>query len=191
LNPILEFRGFRIDLEVSMRLLPLGIVAVFVLVLSAGSAWAWGNASNCVGCHTTLNPNNDDGALHTAHNTFINDCGWCHGSSGFTPVRTNESENDSENSCTGCHTLGGLYAIHGGAANCSPCHSADPPLPGMESDVPPYYGNPAATTLEAWNVCFDGLDNDGDGVRDGNDPDCATVPTEWESWSAIKTHYGK
>ena len=59
----------------------------------------------------------------------------------------------------------------------------------MESDVPPYYGT-AATTLETWNVCFDGLDNDGDGDRDGGDSDCASVPTEWKSWSVIKDHYG-
>jgi len=172
-------------MEVSMKLLRFGLLAVALIALTAGSAFAWGDANNCVGCHTTMTAG---GALHTAHNAFVEDCGWCHGDSGFTPVLTKESELDAGNSCSGCHLAGALRNIHITATeeSCG-CHGGD--APGLESDVPAYYGT-AATTLEAWNVCFDGLDNDGDGDRDGGDTDCASVPTEWKSWSTIKDHYG-
>lgn len=168
-----------------MKLLRLGLVALFLIAMSAGAAWAWGNASNCVSCHTTLTAG---GALHTAHNTFITECGYCHGDSGVTPVLTNESALDPDNSCTGCHTLGGLYAKHGGADACSPCHSGNPPAPGLESDVPPYYGT-VATSIT--NPCDDNLDNDGDGLVDTDDSDCPEVDVEWKSWSLIKETYGE
>lgn len=166
-----------------MKFLRLGIVAISLLALSAGSAFAWGNASNCTGCHPALDAG---GELHTLHNSIINDCGWCH--SADNSVRTNTSELAAENGCNGCHTLGGLYAIHT-AANCG-CHSADPPPAGLESDVPPYYGT-AATPYGESRVCWDELDNDGDGDVDKGDQDCANVDNEWKSWSTIKEHYGE
>lgn len=172
-----------------MRHLRLGLIAIFLVSLGAGSAWAWGNSSNCVGCHSTMNPLNGDGALHSAHAAgLVTDCGWCHPSGGGLPVLTNESELDPDNSCTGCHSLGGLYAIHT-AANCG-CHAADPPPAGLESDKPPYYGT-AATTFGTTRQCWDELDNDGDGDVDGADQDCIGVPNEWKSWSTIKEHYGE
>ena len=47
----------------------------------------------------------------------------------------------------------------------------------------------AATTLQAWSIRLDSLDNEGDGDRDGGDSGYANVPTEWKSWSTIKEHY--
>jgi hypothetical protein len=172
-----------------MKFLRLGLVAISLLALSAGAAFAWGNASNCVDCHTDLNPNNEGGALHSAHaGGLVTECGYCHPAGGGLPVRTNESELAAENSCNGCHTLGGLYAKHG-PENCF-CHQANPPAPGLESDVPPYYGT-AATPYGESRVCWDNLDNDGDGDVDSRDEDCANVDNEWKSWSTIKEHYGE
>lgn len=162
------------------------VLVAATLALGTGAAFAWSNVSNCVGCHTTLDPVSTSGELHTAHNDFINDCGWCHPNSGN--MKTNSSELDSNNGCSGCHSAGGLRPIHAGstAESCG-CHSGDPT--GAESDIPPYYGT-AATTYGESRSCWDELDNDGDGDKDKGDTDCANVPTEWKSWSALKEHFG-
>jgi hypothetical protein len=172
-----------------MKFLRFAIVALGLIAMAAVPAWGWGDANNCVTCHTTFNPNNGDGASHAAHGALVTDCGYCHPDSGLLPVSTNSSRLDPDNSCSGCHTLGGLYAIHDGATSCAPCHTSNPPAPGLESDRPPYYGT-AATPYGATRSCYDNLDNDGDGDVDKGDADCANVPTKWRSWSIIKKYYG-
>ena len=166
-----------------MKYLRIGLITTLLIALGAGAAWAWGDAGECVTCHTSMTIG---GELHTAHNTFITDCGWCHTTDGDPAVSTNSSDNDPENSCTGCHNLGGLYPIHT-VENCG-CHGLDPPAPINESDLPPYY-NTAATSLT--NPCNDNLDNDGDGLVDRDDTDCPSVDVEWKSWSSIKEAYGE
>jgi hypothetical protein len=101
--------------------------------------------------------------------------------------------------CAGCHArdyggefgviAAGLRAKHRAVSiSCgdSSCHSNDPdPLP--ENVPPPYYGSfetrawdPCNRLLDLWGENFSieqttirGLDNDGDGLYDLDDPDCA------------------
>ena len=176
-----------------MKFLRLGLVAISLLALSAGAAFAWGDASNCVDCHTTMNPNNETGDLHTAHaQVLVTECGYCHPAGGGLPVSTSESELDPDNSCSGCHTGGGTAERHitAGAHGCG-CHGNTSSWPRNTEDfVPPYYGT-AATPYGESRVCWDELDNDGDGDVDKGDQDCANVDNEWKSWSTIKEHYGE
>jgi hypothetical protein len=96
--------------------------------------------------------------------------------------------------CVGCHGRAydgigdsgvGLRAAHNGL--CVGCHPDDPaPLP--ENVLPTYYGTEDTNILDPCNLPPDytesntyndltGLDNDGDGYYDGDDPDCQDVPT--------------
>jgi len=116
------------------------------------------------------------------------DCGNCHIQNGDATLM-----NDSRNGfgCLGCHGRVDDGAVRGrglrqhhrvtGASTCSGCHdSPEAPLP--ESVAPPYYGGPltrvddpcnsSPATLEDWSGDGVGLDNDGDNLYDGNDPDC-------------------
>jgi hypothetical protein len=165
-----------------MKHLRYGLIAIFVLAFAAPAAWGFGSTGSCVGCHDGFP---GPGPLHSAHTAFINSCTYCHTSVGDTP-QTGSSGQDPENSCSGCHVLGGVVQHHitTGASGCG-CHSGE--SGGLESDTPPYYGT-AATSLRF--SCFDGLDNDGDDLYDGGDPDCIGVDTEDRSWTVIKEIYG-
>ena len=170
-----------------MKFVKVGLIVVAVLALAA-PAWGWSNANRCTTCHPSLNPNDDGGTLHSAHATFVSTCGYCHpAADGGLPVSTKESFSGGEFSCNGCHVLEGVTRFHGGVENCG-CHG-DPGTAYTENTKPPYYGT-AATSYEDWRMCFDGLDNDGDGPRDGADTDCAGVPATDTSWSVIKQIYG-
>ena len=96
--------------------------------------------------------------------------------------------------CTGCHgrdyggVLGdsgvGLRAHHAanGVTECAICHANDP-MPVGEDILPTYYGtfdtnvfsscNDEPFFSEDWTIGDGlGLDNDGDNLYDGDDPDC-------------------
>lgn len=104
-------------------------------------------------------------------------CRDCHAQEGDQPKLAR---------CAGCHgreedggpllTSAGLVQHHrnAGLAECDACHApgADP----VGEDVVPAFM--AGKGLESCNDAQfgpDGLDNDGDGLRDGDDPDCAVT----------------
>jgi cysteine-rich repeat protein len=91
--------------------------------------------------------------------------------------------------CTGCHAELGLRAHHAvnGITQCAGCHPNDP-APAPENTMPVYYGtadtnadmpcnpDPQANINENWTIGdFEGTDNDGDNLYDGEDPDCAVA----------------
>lgn len=169
-----------------MRALKFGLIALSLVALGAGTAWGYPSAGNCTGCHTEFG--GIGAATHELHNTFVNGCTYCHTSIGDTP-QTSSSGSDPNNGCSGCHSGGGTAQHHitTGASGCN-CHSSTTSWPrGTESTEGPYYDT-AATSLRF--ACFDGLDNDGDNIYDGNDPDCIGVPNDERSWSVIKQIYG-
>ncbi len=132
---------------------------------------------------------------------FAVQCQTCHISPGDAPVNTNMSGGPTRvQGCVGCHgrdeditpndgafggpTPGrgdGLRAHHAsaGVTTCAGCHAADAVQVGEE--VQPFnYLASGGNVLALLNAsCMDaqfgpdGLDNDGDGLTDGNDPDCA------------------
>jgi len=131
-------------------------------------------------------------SLHELHrsSTYMDaDCNLCHVENGD---RTSMSISGKGYGCNNCHgTLhGGVAEGRGlrehhrksGADDCAGgCHPADEtPLP--ESVKPPAYGvagskvddpcNLLASTPEDWSGDGWGLDNDGDLLHDGQDPDC-------------------
>ncbi len=123
-----------------------------------------GMQTTCQLCHIASNP--DEGEV------FIG--------------RSLGTANNSGLGCTGCHSAPGLRAHHAnsGISSCANCHRNDP-APDPENVARPYYGtadtlvdgpcNADATESlnENWTVGdFIGLDNDGDGLYDADDPDC-------------------
>ncbi|MBI2391995.1 MAG: hypothetical protein HYV09_20555, partial [Deltaproteobacteria bacterium] len=142
--------------------------------------------------------------LHTLHRGASNmntDCPFCHTSGdGRDPwIKSSDGKAGVPGyGCIGCH--GNTYAgvVRGvglrarhtlrGVASCVMCHSSDP-TPVGENVKPPYYGNTTvsnvdfpcnenSTTSEDWTGDGKGLDNDGDGLVDGLDGNCAVcTPT--------------
>lgn len=169
-----------------MRHLKYGFLAVVFLTMTASGAWAWSNSGNCLDCHQDFGGFGE--TSHDAHNTFIEDCGYCHSTANQSDTPdTDGSLNDGSYSCNGCHNAAGLRVFHQRevSENCG-CHASDP-IP-LESDVPHFYNDLAVTTLNT--PCWDGLDNDGDSFYDTTDTDCDGVPNDDTSWSVIKQIYG-
>ena len=149
--------------------------------------------------------------------TMLNsDCDTCHSPGGRFPVLLGDSSGGTgfpSISCVGCHGReadlnsgergAGLRQHHNnaGAASCGGCHQDNDPatFTATGEDVPPpYYFTPdAAHPVKPTDPCNangsesvfgpTGLDNDGDLLDDGADPDCAPpaagpvfddVPTE-------------
>jgi hypothetical protein len=136
--------------------------------------------------------------LMSAHQSWVNDCRACHETPGSVPVSTSSSNSLAFSySCVGCHgrledrgsppdTSGmgsGLRAYHLQSQkyfdalptfepSCATCHPNDP-TPVGENMPPPNF------SALGWNPCSDpqfgptGLDNDGDGLYDGDDAQCA------------------
>lgn len=136
-------------------------------------------------------------SLHTVHrnSSYMGTaCGYCHkGGDGNNPY-LNSSDGAGATSgygCIGCHGSSASGAPNGNgllrhhaAANvttCAGCHSNVGAAPPEDTD-PPYYGtastkvshpcNDDSGTSEDWSGDGAGLDNDGDMLVDGNDPDC-------------------
>jgi len=61
------------------------------------------------------------------------------------------------------------------------------PAPLPESVNPPHYSR---ADIALTSACADNLDNDGDGLVDGNDPDCQ-VPVVESTWGRIKALYSQ
>jgi len=163
-----------------------------------------GIGTGCVNCHAgfTGGPGN---ALHNNHvNTLMTtSCNVCHPAGGGTkPVLTYGSGTGGGYGCAGCHgtDYGEVSIISGnpkasgyglrqhhannGVALCAGCHATTTIQP--ESTPPPYYTmmksrltDPCSSTEEdlPFDVDSIGLDNDGDGLVDALDPDCAAATT--------------
>jgi hypothetical protein len=140
--------------------------------------------------------------LMNGHKDMIaSDCNVCHLGSKF-PVPLNQSDGDVNgdftSGCVGCHgraedgpgQIGdGLRAHHAqaGIGVCAGCHPSD--TTPVSEDTPPenYFtpdgshagkpSDPCNTNGTESRFGPTGLDNDGDGLYDENDPDCACVPT--------------
>lgn len=135
---------------------------------------------------------------HVMHANFMDaECGQCHTTGDdWNPYigSSNGTAHDPPVGCNGCHGrdygpgIGhsgvGLRAHHTavGIPLCVTCHDDDPtPLP--ENVAPVYYGTPGSFVddpcnkspgnAENWSIGDSfGLDNDGDLLYDGQDPDC-------------------
>lgn len=146
----------------------------------------------------TVFPLNSKHEMHRNSNYMATNCNLCHTNGDNNNPYLGSSNGTANNpgvGCAGCHgqnfggTIGnrsaGLRAYHArhGVTSCANCHGNDPaPLP--ESSRPVYYGTPDTRAadpcnlgpnhLENWSVGDTlGLDNDGDGVLDAADSDCA------------------
>ena len=131
--------------------------------------------------------------LHDLHNQMTTDCLKCHNTLG---------DNAPLTKCAGCHVEAGIVTHHtnagappdGNGLFCATCHPGV--IPGLESDLPPYYGQPGVSLTspcetdpllggEDYDTDGFGLDNDGDLAYDAADPDCiAAIPTMTE-WALI------
>jgi hypothetical protein len=134
--------------------------------------------------------------LMSAHDDVVNDCDACHSGSGRKVVSLSSSDSLTfPMSCIGCHGRtedgaaepgAGLREHHNqaGAFDCTTgCHTDVVPV--GEDVLPPNYGtlsidpcNPGPAFSENFpanpdGIALGGLDNDGDLLYDGEDPDCA------------------
>lgn len=138
-------------------------------------------------------PNSSNHDMHAGNSNMNTECDLCHTVGDNRNPKIGESNGTASNpglGCTGCHVSPGLRARHAlqGINSCGLCHAGDP-APAAESVPPPYYGTvdtaadnscnaeALSKTNENWTVGdLVGLDNDGDGLFDASDPDCAIVP---------------
>jgi hypothetical protein len=149
----------------------------------------------------TIFPGNDKHQMHRSSSSMNTECDLCHMAGTFDNPFIGESAGTPNNpgvGCVGCHgrdyggTLGnsgvGLRLHHtiNGVGICAGCHQGDP-TPLGEDVLPTYYGtvdtlvddpcNAGPAFLENWSVGdTEGLDNDGDNLYDGDDPDCSGIP---------------
>ncbi|MGE5237601.1 MAG: choice-of-anchor D domain-containing protein [Chloroflexota bacterium] len=168
----------------------------------AFETWSTARTSgNCADCHGDFRVagyvSQSDGVawnanLHDPHrNTWLGgQCNVCHSAASRFPVSLGASAGvaalpGSTVSCTGCHSGPGTrnhHELRVGQGTCSGCHGTEPV--GRENTNPPYYGNAlgeipanscntAAAPRNENKFGATGLDNDGDGLYDSNDPDCA------------------
>ncbi len=185
------------------RTLTFGFFVALAALVCSGAALAYTQYNDgCQSCHGAFTdststkgstfPGNDKHAMHRSAQNMDTTCGLCHRSDdGNNPFMASSDGAGTVNGlgCVGCHEPLGLRRHHdiNGVSECVGCHSNDG-TPPPESQQPYYYGttetkanntcNLTATTSlnENWTVnCCAGLDNDGDGLYDAADPDCATA----------------
>ena len=142
-----------------------------------------GGVPACASCHGALA---DEGPQHDTHAALANGCGDCH--SGFN--------NPPLSNCVQCHGRaedagndGGmpglgrglrLHHVTMGAAACGTCHGDVQSAAAVagENVAPSFYAGTNLDSCDGSEEIFASLtislDNDGDGLTDGNDPDCAS-----------------
>jgi hypothetical protein len=138
-------------------------------------------------------PSDSKHEMHRASANMATECDLCHTQGDQRNPFTGSSNGTANNpglGCTGCHNRRGLRRHHPPAVvDCFAngfCHGN--PAPPPESTNPTYYGTvdtladdscnsvQQAEIGENWTIGDTiGLDNDGDGLYDGNDPDCAVA----------------
>jgi hypothetical protein len=163
------------------------ILGISLLLVPGAGAYNRYNqgGSGCIQCHGEFDAG--DPSLHSVHQAVVT-CNNCHTDFGDDP-QTHSSSNfpDPDGySCNGCHYLEGIVTYHTSqiGAGCA-CHGGiDPPNP---ENVAPFYYEGDRSSLT--DPCADNLDNDGDGMSDIMDPDCAVA--NWEhSWTTVKSVFG-
>ena len=145
------------------------LVAVFGFQVR--SADAYSTVTTCAGCHTF---GNSSSQFHQGHLNLglPNSCQTCHVQTGDTPATAR---------CGGCHVAPGLPLHHVNANAGVNCVSCPPGTPAPENAaVPGYAGltvalDPCDGSEERFNSLTISLDNDGDLLYDGADPDCAAA----------------
>ncbi len=180
----------------------ISILCYCIIALAAFAAWApdvlamssfespGAEGLSCSDCHPALANSGPGDANHVAHGEPTGqDCASCHvGSFNDPPIGVN---------CTRCHGRAqdaggdGLSAGEGrglrqhhqnsGASDCGLCHSDATGPVGVGEDVPPaFYPGVGAVPLDPCDGSEESfpsntvsLDNDGDLLTDGADPDCA------------------
>ncbi len=190
-------------LAISPGIIALVVMAVWASHVEAFETHNNPNGGHCssINCHPGFAGDND--TSHTLHtggdNPMITNCDLCHMNSDEDNTLMSWSAYDSNKGygCTGCHGRDygeaiernygdfliaglpkasgwGLRRVHAlkGVPKCIFCHADKEPLP--ENVNPPYYLDPNAE-VNLTNSCQDGLDNDGDGLYDNVDPDCANA----------------
>ena len=142
-----------------------------------------GGVLACASCHSALA---NSGPQHGAHAALANGCGDCHGAFNNPPLsncvqchgRTEDAGSDG-----GMPGLGRglrLHHVTTGAAACDNCHVDAQSLAGVagEDIAPSFYAGTSLDSCDGSEERFASitisLDNDGDGLTDGNDPDCAS-----------------
>ena len=146
------------------------------------------NGTACVTCHATLA---NFGPAHQRHAGLANnDCGTCHvgGRQNNPPltacVQCHGREEDASDIDVSAGFGRGLRKHHDGAgvATCRSCHGDVIGPAGVGEEVPPAFyrstlNNAGLNSCDGSEEQFDSrsmsLDNDGDGLTDGADPDCA------------------
>ncbi|MDH3810279.1 MAG: PKD domain-containing protein [Gammaproteobacteria bacterium] len=149
-----------------------------------------GGLPGCATCHGTLA---NMGSGHDAHAALTNNCSDCHGSGARNdpPLdncvqchgRDQDAGSDSESAGLGRGLR--LHHVTTGVASCDNCHSdASGPAVGAapvvgENILPSFYATAGGAGLDSCDGSEErfasltvSLDNDGDGLADGNDPDC-------------------
>ena len=145
-----------------------------------------GGLPGCATCHGTLA---NRGSGHDAHAALTNTCSDCHGSGAFNdpPLdncvqchgRDEDAGGDSESLGIGRGLR--LHHVTTNAASCGSCHSDALGAAGVgENVLPSFYtaalGGAGLDSCDGSEERFTSLtvslDNDGDGLADGNDPDC-------------------
>ena len=144
-----------------------------------------GGLPGCATCHGSLANTGPGNAAHTTHAAPVSQCSDCHGSSGFNnPLldncvqchgRAEDAGGDSESA----GLARGLRMHHEttNAAACGNCHSDALGAAGVgENVLPSFYATAGLDSCDGSEERFASLtvslDNDGDGLTDGNDPDC-------------------
>ena len=144
-----------------------------------------GGLPGCATCHGTLA---NMGSGHDAHAALTNTCSDCHGTGGFNdpPLdncvqchgRDADAGGDSESAGIGRGLR--LHHVTTNAAACGSCHSDALGAAGVgENVLPSFYATAGGAGLDSCDGSEErfasitvSLDNDGDGLADGNDPDC-------------------
>jgi PKD repeat protein len=149
-----------------------------------------GGLPSCAMCHGSLANSGPGSPAHDAHASPANGCADCHATAFNDPPlsdcvqchgRDADAGNDSESAGIGRGLR--LHHTNTGAAACENCHSDSVgPSEFGEQEMPSFYAlafsgaglDPCDGSEELYASSTFSLDNDGDGLTDGNDPDCAT-----------------
>ena len=171
-----------------------GVTCNVLILFFATTAWGFqgfnesgSGVPSCSTCHTAFASGQGQ---HGAHAGLASGCNDCHGGSfnNNPPLdncvqchgRAEDAGSDSEGSGIGRGLR--LHHVTMGAAACDSCHSdARSPTDVGENVLPSFYAAAGAAGLDSCDGSEEqfgsqtiSLDNDGDGLTDGNDPDCAT-----------------
>ena len=187
------------SMSTSTKLSAITVFVAFLTVLAVPPAQAFqgfddgggGGVPACASCHGALANSGPGNAAHDTHAAPASTCSDCHGAGGF--------DNPALDNCVQCHGrvedaggdnvsggIGrGLRLHHSvtGAASCASCHSDAMGEVGVgEHVLPSFYaqafGGAGLDSCDGSEERFASvtvsLDNDGDGLTDGDDPDCRT-----------------